>query len=209
MPESDHNNNQTFNTFMKKNIFIAFLSAVCLISGCATKTVTRVEPEKQIDLSGRWNDVDSRQVAQEMTSDCLNRPWRAGFESRHNKKPTIIVGIITNKSHEHIEAETFLKDMEKEFINTGSIRVVQNSEFREKMRQERADQQQFASLDTQKKWGKELGADYMLFGTINSIVDAEGKRKVIFYQVNLELADLETNEIVWLGDKKLKKYVVN
>ena len=189
-------------------IYLPIIASMLLFN-CATKTVTRVEPEKQIDLSGRWNDVDSRKVAQEMTSDCINRPWRTSFETRFNKKPTIILGIINNKSHEHIEAETFIKDMEKEFINSGTIRVVQNAEFREKMREERADQQQFASLDTQKKWGKELGADYMLFGSINSIVDAEGKRKVVFYQVNLELADLETNEIVWLGDKKLKKYIVN
>lgn len=194
-----------------KNIskFTAIFLVGLLMFGCARKTVTRVSPDQQIDLSGRWNDTDSKLVAEEMSKDMLNRPWREAFIQRNNKKPTMIVGIITNKSHEHIEAETFIKDLEKEAINTATVRVVQNAEFREKMREERADQQQFASPETQKKWGKELGADYMLFGTINSIVDQEGNRKVVFYQINLELADLETNELVWLGDKKIKKYIKN
>lgn len=176
---------------------------------CAKKTVTRVSPQQQIDLSGRWNDVDSRLVAEEMTKDMLNRPWREAFFQRNGKKPVMIVGMITNKSHEHIEAETFIKDIERELINTATVRVVQNAQFREKIREERADQQQFASQETQKRWGRELGADYMLFGNINSIVDQEGNRKVVFYQINLELADMETNELVWIGDKKIKKYIKN
>lgn len=194
---------------IKLAIYAASLFSLSYMTSCATKSVTRIDPEKQVDLSGRWNDVDSRKVAEEMSGDCLNRPWRANYENKNSKKPTVILGEIVNKSHEHIEASTFIKDMEKEFINTATVRVVQSDQFREKMRIERADQQKFSSLDTQKKWGKELGADYMIFGTINSIVDQEGKRKVIFYQINLELADLETNEIVWIGDKKIKKYVVN
>jgi hypothetical protein len=195
----------------KINLFLLtqVIAILIVTFSCTTKSVTRIDPEKQVDLSGRWNDVDSRKVAEEMTGDCLNRAWRNNFQTQFNKKPTIILGEVVNKSHEHIESSTFIKDMEKEFINTATVRVVQNSHFREKMRIERADQQKFASLDTQKKWGKELGADFMLFGTINSIVDQEGKKKVIFYQINLELADLETNEIVWIGDKKIKKYVVN
>jgi uncharacterized protein (TIGR02722 family) len=190
-------------------VIFSLLTVLVLAGSCTKKTVTRVSPDQQIDLSGRWNDVDSRLVAEEMAKDMINRPWRNDFISRNNKKPTIIVGVISNKSHEHIDALTFIKDLERECINTGTIRVVQNAEFREKLREERADQQQFASPETQKKWGRELGADYMVFGTINSIVDSEGKRKVVFYQINLELADLETNELVWIGDKKIKKYIVN
>jgi penicillin-binding protein activator len=180
-----------------------------IFAGCAKRTVTRVSPDQQIDLSGRWNDTDSRLVAEEMVKDAINRAWRSDFVNKTNKKPVMIVGVITNKSHEHIEAETFIKNMEREFINSATVRVVQNAEFREKMRQERADQQEFASPDTQKKWGRELGADYMMFGNINSIVDAINKKQVTYYQVNLELVDLETNEKVWIGEKQIKKYITN
>ena len=49
----------------------------------------------------------------------------------------------------------------------------------------------------------------MLLGTINTIVDtkAEGKRNIVFYQIDLNLVDLHTNETVWIGQKKIKKFV--
>ncbi|MGB0390269.1 MAG: penicillin-binding protein activator LpoB, partial [Salibacteraceae bacterium] len=62
---------------------------------------------------------------------------------------------------------------------------------------------------TKKELAKELGADFMMFGSINSTVDAYKKEKVIAYKVNLELADLQTTEKVWIGDKEIKKYIKN
>ena len=191
-----------------KASFLA-LTVLFVAAGCSQRTVTRVSPDQQIDLSGRWNDTDSKLVAEEMIRDVLNRPWREDFRRATNERPVVIIGLVTNKSHEHIESETFIKDMEREFINSGMVRVVQNSVFREKLREERADQQEFASPETQKRWGAELGADFMMFGTINSIVDSYNKEKVVLYKVNLELTNMETNEKVWIGDKEIKKFIKN
>ena len=119
----------------------------------------------------------------------------------------MIVGFVKNKSAEHIDAEPFLKDLEKAFINSGRVRVVQGGEKREQIRAERADQQEYSSSETIKKWGKEVGADFILQGSINQIVDTYNNERVNFYQVNLELTNMETNEIVWIGDKKIKKYI--
>jgi uncharacterized protein (TIGR02722 family) len=189
--------------------FIAIVVVLAAGLGCAKRTVTRVNPDEQIDLSGRWNDTDSKMVAREMISDVLNRPWIDEHRSSTGKKPVVIIGAITNRTHEHIEPENFVKDMEREFINTGSVRVVQDASFRERIREERADQNEFASKETAKAWGKELGADYIMFGTINSTVDEYNKKKLVNYKVNLELTNLETNEKVWIGDKEIKKYITN
>ena len=179
-----------------------------MVSSCK-RSVTRVSPDTQIDLSGRWNDTDSKQVAATMTSDALSRPWSSEFTQSKGKKPVVIVGMVANKTSEHIDPETFVKDLEREFINSGKVRVVQDATFREKLRQERAEQNEFASEESAKKWGKELGADYMLFGVMTSITDTYKKEKVVNYKINLELADLETNEKVWIGDKEIKKYIKN
>ena len=179
-----------------------------VFEGCNnTKQVTRVEEDAVIDLSGRWNETDSRLVAEEMVSDMLLRPWLEEFQKGKGERPVIIVGLVKNKSHEHIAVETYIKDIEKAILNSGRVRLVQAGEAREELRKERADQNEFASAATAAKWGKELGADFMLQGVVNSIVDSNSKQKVVFYQTDLELVNLETNEKVWIGDKKIKKVV--
>ncbi|HHP7241845.1 MAG TPA: penicillin-binding protein activator LpoB [Cyclobacteriaceae bacterium] len=190
---------------------LIFLSLILLMlfTDCARRSVTRVNPNERIDLSGRWNDTDSKLVAEEMITDALGRKWRNDFIRNNQGDPTVIVGIIQNKTSEHIEPETFIKDIEREFINSDMVKVVQNSVLREKLREERADQAEFASPETQARWGRELGADYMMFGLITSITDSYRNEKVVNYKVNLELVDIETNEKVWIGDKEIKKYIKN
>jgi uncharacterized protein (TIGR02722 family) len=139
----------------------------------------------------------------------MSRPWRTEFTAVKGKKPMVIVGNIKNKTSEHIESETFIKDIEKAYINSGLVGVVQAAEARKELREERNDQQTYSSEETKKKWGLEKGADFMLNGVITSIVDQYGKNKVVFYQINLELTDLQTNEKVWIGDKKIKKAITN
>lgn len=178
-------------------------------AGCQRRTVSRIDPGQSVDLSGRWNDTDSRLVAEEMIRDVLGRPWLARFETRSGRVPVVIVGDVRNRSHEHIDAETFIRNMEREFVNSGAVRVVQGAEFREQIRQERADQQEFASPETMARWRREIGADYMLTGTMNSIVDQHRRDRIIYYQINLELTDMETNEKVWIGEKQIKKLVRN
>ena len=192
---------------MKRIIFLLLLLAIGYMSCTSPRDVTRVDESKQVDFSGRWNDTDSRLVSQEMVKDGLSRIWLMDFVEEKGRKPVIIVGIVKNKTSEHISAETFISDIEKEFINSGKVKLVQGGQAREELRNERADQQDFASPATIKKWGQEKGADFILQGTINSISDSNNKQKLIFYQVDLSLTDLETNEKVWVGDKKIKKII--
>lgn len=192
---------------MKTSTYKFILAAVLGLSltNCSTK-VTRVSETSVTDLSGRWNETDSRLTAEEITAELMEHAWYSTYAAENaGKKPVIIVGMITNKSHEHIPAETFSKDIEKAIINSGRMKLVQAGNMREEIRAERADQQNFASQSTMKKFGLENGADFMLQGTINSIVDSNSKAKTIFYQIDLELTNIQTNDKVWIGDKKIKK----
>ncbi len=176
------------------------------LSACGGTSVQRMDAGEVKDVSGRWNDTDSRLVAEEMLRDCLNAPWYNTYTAQ-NKVPTIIVGTVRNRSHEHINAETFVKDMERTLINSGKVDFVASKTERDELRDEKADQADNASVETRNAIGEESGADVMLIGTINSIVDKEGSKSVVFYQVNLELVNIETNRKLWIGDKKIKKYV--
>ena len=192
-----------------RRIFIGTLVVltIALINGCANRKITRVDPNETIDLSGRWNDSDSRLVSEEMNGDLLTSAWIPRYLKANDKRPVVVVGLVENKSHEHINSETFIKDVEKAIIRDGNIRLVVAGEKRNELRKERAEQQDYASPETTKKWGKELGADFILQGTINSIVDSYKKQKVVTYQIDLQLTNIETNEVVWMGDKKIKKQI--
>jgi len=190
----------------KANLAAYLLMSVVFV-GCATNTqVARVQADSTIDLSGKWNDTDSRLVAEEMVKDALNQRWIYKWQEA-KKVPTVIVGKITNKSNEHISVETFVKDIERSLLNSGSVEFVASKTEREQVRDEVEDQQSNASVSTRSDIGEEQGADLMMIGNISAIVDREGKRSVIFYQVNMELVELESKKKVWIGEKKIKKYV--
>ncbi len=192
--------------FNLKTMIILLILGTATI-GC-TRKVSRVDVDEQIDLSGKWNDTDAQLTAEELTKQMLSEDWLPNFMQKHNgEKPVVIVGFITNKSHEHIESEPFIKDIERNLILSQKVRIVQGGKMREQIRMERADQQDNSSVSTMKKWGLEIGADFMVQGSINSIVDQIDKKRVVLYQVNLELTNIQTNEIVWVGQKKIKKFI--
>lgn len=188
---------------------LSLIAFILFSVSCAQRKVTRIDPSEEIDISGSWNATDSRITAQELRDQILGEKWLSNHLSSITKKPVVIVGMITNKSHEHIEAETFMNDLERSFVQTDKVGLVQSGKKREEMRAEKADQQTNASQSTIKKFGLEKGADYILQGSINSIVDAFKRKKTVTYLVNLELTNIETNEVVWIGDKKIAKYVKN
>jgi len=188
---------------------LAALGFAGLGSGCAGgKQVTRVDTNSTIDLSGNWNDTDSRLTADEMIQDSLNKSsWSNDHMQRSGDKPTVIVGTIRNQTTEHIAVTTFIGDIERAFVNSGRVRVVATAEEREQLRDERADQGKYASDETIKKFGLEHGADFMLIGTISTIIDHEQGEEVRFYQTDLSLVDIQTNEKIWIGQHQIKKYV--
>ena len=194
-----------------KNIALLFtVIGVVFMAGCASTKVTRVPVEKMVDLSGEWNDYDATDTAKAMIADCLGGAWRETFLKDKGKDPTVIVGHVANKSYEHIDSSVITKSLEREMLNSGKVVFVASSDERVDVRAERQDQQAgLTDPETVKKIGKERGADYMLIGNISSVKDQVKGKAVVFYQVNLELIDIETNVKAWMGQKQIKKYVEN
>lgn len=187
------------------------LAALTLSGGCATR-VTRISPDQQVDVSGRWNDVDSRQVADAMVRQSfqgeMGGSWAVQYMQAHGgRQPTVIVGTVRNRSMEHIPVETFVRDLERAYMSSGQVQVVASRDEREEVRDERADQQENAAADTRTRMAREHGAQYMLQGDISQISDREGGRRVVYYQVDMTLIDLETNAKTWTGQHQIKKLV--
>ncbi|MCP9439229.1 MAG: penicillin-binding protein activator LpoB [Nitrospira sp.] len=192
-------------TFRSVPLFVCVLLAA---GGCGHEVkVTRVDAGVVTDLSGRWNDTDSRMVAEAMVKEALEYPWLGNFSKAKQRQPVVVVGTVVNNSHEHINVQTFITDLERELTNSQKVTFVAGKQEREEVRAERKEQAVYAREDTQKAPGKESGADFMLKGTIATIVDEADGTKAVFYQVDLQMIDLESNAKVWYGQKKIKKVV--
>jgi uncharacterized protein (TIGR02722 family) len=190
---------------MKKLLLLALLLPI--VSACGTKVV-RMDVEQQKDLSGQWNDTDSRMVAEAMIQESLVAPWYAkALKFTKGDDPVVIVGTVDNQTMEHINTGTFIEELQRALINSGKVSFAASKSERGDIRTERLEQDEYASEATRKAFGKEVGADYMLSGVLSSIIDKEGGKSVVFYQVNLKLINIETNQIVWNGQKQIKKYV--
>ena len=189
-----------------KKLMIALLVCPFLLA-CGTK-VKRMEIEQTKDVSGSWNDTDSREVAKTMIDECLNGAWYAkALKEKKGADPVVIVGTVRNDSMEHINTNTFIEELQRALINSGKVEFVASKDERGNLREERLDQDEYSSEATRKAFGKEVGADYMLSGVLSDIKDQEGSKSVVFYQVNLKLINIETNRILWNGQKQIKKYV--
>ncbi len=191
-------------------LFCLLSTMLCLLTllSCGKeKRVTRVDPGVVTDLSGRWNDTDSKLVAEAMMKEMVSRPWLEKFTGSHGREPVVIVGTILNKSHEHIDVVTFVTDLEREMTNSQKVIFVASKSEREEIREERKEQAVYSREDTQKRPGQELGADFMMKGTIATIQDESAGTKAVYYQVDLDLIDLENNVKSWYGQKKIKKVI--
>lgn len=191
-----------------RSLLLATVSVGLALFGCGHETkVTRVDAGVVTDLSGRWNDTDSKMVAEAMVKDALQYPWLGNFEKTNQRQPVVVVGTVLNSSHEHISVQTFITDLERELTNSQKVTFVAGKGERDEVRTERKEQAIYAREDTQKAPGKEIGADFMMKGTIATILDEADGTKAVFYQVDLQMIDLENNAKVWYGQKKIKKVV--
>jgi len=190
---------------LNRSLYLLLLSAAFSCS----RTVTRIAPDTPVDLSGRWNDTDSRKVADQMIYDLFNSGNFKTYAEQRGKKPVIIVGSILNKTSEHIDADNYIKKFELVIHNSGAADLVESAEFRDQLRRERAEQQDFADPATIKQFGKELGADLMLFGEMTSEVDDYNNTRVVNYVTTLFLTDIETNRRIWYGQNEIKKLIKN
>ena len=198
-------------THLRSARSVAIVTGALLLlasTACVSKRVTRIEPGAVTDLSGRWNDTDSRLVANQLIEQTLAAGWAKRYTDTHGgQAPAVLVGSFANRTAEHIAVGTFVKDIERALLTTGAARVVASGDERGELREERKDQQQFARADTRSRLGQELGARYLLAGELQAIEDVDGRERIVFYQVDASLIDLETNAKVWVGQHKIKKYV--
>ena len=198
---------------MKKIKITSFILSLCfgiiLINACSsTNKIERVASDTVVDLSGYWNDTDVRIVAESLITDCVNAAAITNYIRNNNKLPVVIVGNFRNDSDEHIDTSILTKKFEAALINSGKVDFVASSSERGELRQEREEQQDWASEESAKRLANETGADFMLIGSVKTMVDQNQKQATRTYWVYGELIDIETNRKLWVGENSEIKKII-
>jgi len=196
---------------MKSLVFLVVLIVSFSVMSCGstkkTKKVNRIDSNEQVDLSGDWNRTDFKLASKELLTKMLSMPWLQKATDKKGAEPTIIVGKLKNKTADHIPMDLFKEEIEEQLVNSGVLEFVAGKGDQAEIRDVVEDQLENASDDTQKGPGKEIGADYLLIGTINSLDDRSGGTKEKYFQISFSLLEVGTNKIVWKGKHEITKII--
>jgi uncharacterized protein (TIGR02722 family) len=200
---------------LKKFVCLAAgVAVLALLGACSSNPkVSRVDAEREIDLSGRWNDTDVRKVCDSLIEEILSAPGVTRVIDEYRAKnggalPAVIVGTFRNTSSEHIDTTIISRLMRTALINSGRLEFVAGGEAREELRSEKQDQQGNASEETAAALANETGAVFMLNGEVKAMVDRAGNVSTRTYFVSATLTNIETSRLVWEGaNDEIKKVI--
>ena len=179
----------------------------CMSTGTSNTKVERIEASQVQDLSGYWNDKDVQIVCEGLINECVASPRISQFSAKHNRAPIVKLGKITNNSVEKIDTVIVANKFCSAIINNGVMEFVASDDEVAAIRNERNQQEDYANPSTAAAQGNETGADYLLQGSIRTLVDEIDGKKTRTYYVNAELHDIETTKILWSSENSIRKFI--
>lgn len=160
-------------------------------------SISRIDAKKQKDLSGNWNDKDIRLVCENVIDECIESNFVKKFKKKNGRQPYVKVGTIMNLSDEFIDTTIVSNKFRNAIINSGDLKFVASDSEVEALRYEQMNQSDHVKIGEEALIGNEIGADFLLQGTIKTVIDQNGKILQKTYYVDVQLFDVESTEIVW------------
>lgn len=166
---------------------------------------TYSDPAKAEIVDDRWSETDARKTAEALVTSVLNRAWITDHQAKFKQRPVVVVDDVQNRTDEHIDTKALTDAIQDELINSGKVRFVSKERRQQILDEVKYQSSGAVADDSRKKLGRQIGADFMMAGAISSSVHSQGSLKTVTYQINLQLIDLETAEIVWSDRNMIKK----
>lgn len=187
------------------------LMSVTLFVSCGSTsniTTTRVDSGTVVDLTGFWNETDVTTVSNSCIQAVMVSPRISAFYEKNGRLPVFTLGKIANESDEHIDTSIVANKLRNAIINSGRADFVANIAEKGAIRDEREDQSIWGNVDQAKSLANEDAADFMVQGSIRTIIQKNGGKSVRQYYVDIELVDIETGRIIFSHeDSSIKKLV--
>lgn len=182
-----------------------FVLSGLVLTGCGPKAFVRGGYDEDVNsenlLTDRWSETDMQVAVRDLVGSAMNHNAIANAK----RPPIVMVTKLQNKTSEHIDTQSITDMVTVELTNSGKVQFVDKA-----ARDEIADEYEYqdsgmVGRETQKGKGKQVGADLILRGDIDSIVQEVGKDKSVYYKITLKLTNLSTGLIVWTNHKQIRK----
>lgn len=189
-----------------KSFFLIFAATFSLvISGCGPKAFTKGEYDKDVErdnlLNDQWSETDMQKAVKDLVDSLVAHPTIAAA----NRPPIVMVTNLQNKTSEHIDTQNIMDMVRVELMNRGRVSFV-DKEARDDVSKEYEYQNSGMVNETTKKGpGKQVGADFIINGRLDSNVQEVGKDKTVYYKLTLNLTNLDSNVIAWSNYKQIRK----
>lgn len=182
---------------------VVLIAAVVGLSGCASK-VGYGDATARETVNTDFGSTDLQMIAAKMVDDMLVFPPIVQMTA--TRRPVAFVDTIKNKTVEHIDMESVTDTIQSKLLNSGKFRFVDMTVV-ERVRQQ-LDYQSGSGLvdaNTAVAMGRQIGAEFMLYGNMSSIVKKDGSTKDVYYKFTLKLLNLQTGIIEWSNEKEIRK----
>lgn len=179
------------------------ICAAVALSGCTTNVqygdATSVEK-----TNTDFGSTDLQQIAEKMVDSLLTFPPMV--EATNKTRPVMFIDKIKNKTTEHIDTESITDSISNRVLRSGKYRFVDMAKVDDvrKQMQFQTDSE-MVNPETAVKLGRQIGAEYMMYGNLASIVKREGSATDVYYKFTLKLMKLETGIVEWSDEKEIRK----
>ncbi|MCO4798032.1 MAG: penicillin-binding protein activator LpoB [Colwelliaceae bacterium] len=191
---------------MKNSTLITTLFIAIIIgTGCAQKSIVRYGDATAVETTDiNFGSTDLQKVANDMADSVLLSPVVGTLTE--NSRPVIFVERIKNKTSEHIDTESITDTVSTKLLRSGKFRFVDMGRV-EAARKQLEFQHDGGMVDSTKaiQFGRHVGAKYMLYGNLSSIVKSNKDKSDVYYKFTLRLMDLESGLVEWADESEIRK----
>jgi len=196
--------NRSFRHFICAGLFAA---ASFLSSGCAMfrASTSEVDVNRDTHMKANYDFVDMRQISQSVAEEMIN-----DFLSKPSEPPIMMIPGIENRTSAYMDTKALTDRMRTEIFKSGKAQFV-NESRRADLLNEQGYQAANVTPETQVIIGQQLGAKYMITGSMIEMSQRTPKQARIskttekYYKLTVEITDLETGLLAWTTEREFAR----
>lgn len=190
--------------FSRLSMLALLFTSALTLTACGPKAFVKGEyddPERENLMNDQWSETDMQVVVKAMVASMLTHP----AITQKKTAPVLMVTNLQNKTSEHIDTQSVMDMVRVELSKSGKVTFI-DKEARKDISEEYDYQNSGMTEEaTRKGPGGQIGADYIVNGRLDSIVQEVGKDKTVYYKLTLNLTNLKTSAIAWTDNKQIRK----